>query len=148
MPTFVSVSGEWSPGKERVALKNLSGKVKTINGQTVEPGDDYIYEGPDRAALYLLYEQGSEKLGQHFRTNMDMVNLVRQLGFKTMDEYLDFVGVKETDEEKKSKEALVSKVTRHELPKRIKEIEVMSGGTEQGTGTIIRKGGWDRPPDL
>ena len=65
-----------------------------------------------------------------------------------MKEYLDFVGADPDKEAKVNEEKLVSSVSKHELPKRVEEIQVLSGGTEQGSGKEIRKGGWDNPPDL
>ena len=54
MPNYISIDGEFFPAKERVALKNLSGKEKEVDGKIIKPGEDYIYEGADRAALFEL----------------------------------------------------------------------------------------------
>ena len=148
MPSFVSINGVWHAAKEKVGLVNLSGKAKIINGVTVQPGDPYVYEGPDRAALYMLYENKVETLGQDFARDPQMVDLVRKMGFKDMKEYCDFMGIDPTEAAKAAKDVLALQVTKHELPKRVKEIEVMSGGTERGTGKEIRKGGFGDAPDL
>ena len=55
-PTFVSKDGIWHPAKEKIGLVNRSGKTKTIDGKRIKPGDPYIYEGADRAALFVLYQ--------------------------------------------------------------------------------------------
>ena len=140
MPTFISHEGEWSPGKEKVALVNRSKEAREINGVLVQPGEPFIYEGPDRAALFELYSQGVATLGQSFRKSPDMLDVVRKFNFKDMDDYLAFIGYDKAkaDKEFTEKAALVSK---HELPKRVKEIEVMSGG-----GGEYSKGDWTEPP--
>lgn len=148
MPTYVSINGVWKPGKEKVALVNRSDKAKVINGKSIQPGEPYIYEGPDRAALYELFESKVDTFGMDFRTDPQMIEMVRKLGFGNMKEYLDFVGADPDKEAKVNEEKLVSSVSKHELPKRVEEIQVLSGGTEQGSGKEIRKGGWDNPPDL
>ena len=73
MPRFISKEGVWHPAKERVALKNLSGKTKKVDGEDVQPGDDYIYEGADRAALFELYKLKVETLGEDFRKNPEFL---------------------------------------------------------------------------
>ena len=140
MPTYVSHKGEWHPAKEKVGLINRSGKVKTVNGQTVQPGEPFIYEGPDRAALFELYNQGVEKLGQNFKRSPEILDIVRKFNFKDIDDYLQFIGYDEAkaDKDFEEKAQLISK---HELPKRVKEIDVMSGG-----GGEYKKGAWDEPP--
>jgi hypothetical protein len=148
MPNFISVNGEWLPAKEEVGLINRSGKEKVIDGQKVPDGAPYIYRGADRAALLMLWENKVEKLGMSFTKDPQMVDMVRKFGFKDMNEYCEFAGVNVVETEKAAKEQLAVFVSRHELPKRVKEIEVMSGGTERGTGREIRKGGFGDAPDV
>ena len=54
-------TGKWHPAKESVGLKNISDKpivveIKDDAGKvfkkTIQPGADYVYEGPDRAAMF------------------------------------------------------------------------------------------------
>ncbi len=148
MPNFISVNGVFFPAKEKVGLVNHSGKVKEINGMKVQPGDPYVYEGADRAALYMLFENKVESLGQDFQRDPQMIDMVRKMGFKDMKEYCEFVGVDPAESAKAAKEVLAVMVNKHELPKRVKEIEVMSGGTERGSGKEIRKGGFGDAPDF
>lgn len=70
MPRWISDEhGRWHPAKERVALKNLSGKSIKIEQiaddgkkytRTVQPNEDYIYEGPDRAAMFQWWEENGK----------------------------------------------------------------------------------------
>lgn len=148
MPNFVSVNGKWLPAKEEVGLINHSGKEKVIDGQKIPPGAPYIYRGADRAALFMLWENKVESLGMDFQRDPQMVDLVRKFGFKDMAEYCEFNGIDPIATAKEATDNLAVTVTRHELPKRVKEIEVMSGGTERGSGREIRKGGFGDAPDL
>ena len=137
MSRWISKDGIWFPAKEKVALKNITDKVKVIGGQTVQPGDPYIYEGPDRAALYELFEQKVETLGQDFRYDIELINRVKQLGYNSVDDYAKAMGYdKNKVEEIFNKNASV--VTQHELPARVKAIDELGGGTDlSGSGKDI-----------
>lgn len=145
MSSFVSKSGVWFPAKERVSLKNLSGKVLTnpsdesskYHGEQVQPGEDFIYEGPDRAAMFHLFKEKVDTLGQDFRQNPDMIHMARQFGYKSVDAYAKAVGF---DQEKEDAEfeAKASVVAKHDLPKKAKEALVMGGGQDtSGSGADI-----------
>jgi len=54
MPTWVSKRGKWLPAKEKIGLVNKSEKVITYNGVEIQPGDPFVYDGPDREALKSL----------------------------------------------------------------------------------------------
>ena len=97
MPTYVSINGVWKPGKEKVALVNRSDKAKVINGKSIQPGEPYIYEGPDRAALYELFESKVDTFGMDFRTDPQMIEVVRKLGLGNMKEYLFILLDREKD---------------------------------------------------
>ena len=146
MPRFVSNEGVWFPGKEKVALVNRSNKTRTVNGKKVKPGEPYIYDGADRAALFMLHEQNVETLGSNFRGNPDLVQRVRQLGFENMDAYLNFMGYdKEKSEENFKRNVAV--ITKHELEQGVKMINRLGGGqdfTGQGQDKL---GGFGRQPD-
>ena len=144
MSRWVSKDGIWHPAKEKVALKNITDKVKVINGQTVQPGEPYIYEGPDRAALFELFEQKVETLGQDFRQDIELINRVKQLGYTSVDDYAKAMGY-----DKDKVEALFNKnasvVTQHELPKRVEALNELGGGTDMsGQGKSI-VGGFGEP---
>lgn len=141
MPTFISKGGILHPAKEKVSLKykgkNSIPKDKlpmgvTISGDALNPGDDFLYDGPDRASLNMLYqEEGGEAstLGQDFRNDPEFIQSVRNRGFNTVDEYLKSIGYDDKKEEEKfSKKA--SSVQAHELEKRVNEIEVLAGGKD------------------
>ena len=88
MPSYVSYEGVMYPAKEKVGLVNNSGKEMKhpITGEVIAAGDPYIYEGPDRAAMFELYMADKSgktvTFGQHFSQNTDFLQMVRNLGFK------------------------------------------------------------------
>lgn len=148
MPTFISVQGEMRPAKETVGLTNHSDKTITVNGKEVGPGMPYVYEGPDRAALFMLWEQSGKPedakqcmtyLGSSFRTDPEFIARVRQMGFSNIDEYLKAIGYDEVADKKRCEEKAMT-VKSHEVVKRAKEIEVYGGGIEQGTGKVLATG--------
>lgn len=145
MASFVSKDGVWYPGKERVSLKNISGKVLTnpssegskFHGEVVQPGDDFIYEGPDRAAMFHLFKEKVDTLGQDFHSNPDMIHMARQFGYKDVNAYAKAVGY---DKEKVEADfqAKASVIAKHELPKRAKETMIMGGGQDSsGSGADV-----------
>ena len=95
MPRYVSKEGVCLPAKEKVSLINNTGKTITVNGKQVEPGEPYIYEGPDRAALEYMKEQGVEQLGQHFSKDPEFIARVRQVHNCSMKEYMEMCGYDE-----------------------------------------------------
>lgn len=145
MSRFVSKDGVWYPGKERVSLKNLSGKILTnpseegskFHGEEVQPGDDFIYEGPDRAAMYHLFKEKLDTLGQDFRQNPDMVGIARQFGYKSVDAYAKAVGY-DADKVEEDFKKNASVMAKHELPKRAQETLIMGGGQDtSGSGADV-----------
>lgn len=146
MPHYISSKGLWFPAKERVALKNLSGKPKEVDGEVVQPGEEYIYKGPDRAALFDLWKEGVDTFGQDFRKNPEFLQGIRNQGFQNVEDFLKFVGYDEKADEEKFKEK-AAKITKHELPKKVKAIEVLGGG-QNTAGDGDRYGGFgDVPKD-
>ena len=136
MPTFVSKGGEWYPAKEHAVLPHLSGTSKEI------------YDGPDRAALLLLWQESGKPedakrclthLGANFKSDPDFVNRVRQMGFKDVTEYLSFIGFDEKVANDEAENNLV-RVKSHEVLKRAKAVEMDGGGVEFGTGEVLAKG--------
>jgi hypothetical protein len=149
MGSWISKDGVLYPAKERVSLKNISGKVLTnpsaegskYFGEQVQPGDDFIYEGPDRAAMFLLFKEKVDTLGQDFRHNPDMIGLARQFGFKDVNAYAKSVGYdKAKVEEEFLKKASV--VAKHDLPAKAKEILIMGGGQDSSGGGADIIGGF------
>lgn len=152
MPHYVSKAGVWYPSKEKVALKNYSDKTiknpstdEKLKGEEIKPGEDFMYSGPDRAALYELWEAKVKNFGEDFRTNPDFLQAVRNMGYTNYKKYLKDIGYDESKmEEEFAKKA--EEVNLHELPKRVKAIDVLAGGKDtSGQGQDI-KGEWKSPP--
>jgi len=146
MPRFISKEGVWYPAKERIALKNLSGKVKKVDGEEVRPGEEYIYKGPDRAALFELFKAKVETFGQDFRKDPDFLQAVRNQNFKDVDSYLEFIGYDKEKIEKEFQEK-ASQVHKDELPKRVKAIETLGGGVDTTGSGKDRYGGFGPQPE-
>ena len=145
MPNYVSIGGEFHPAQEQVALKNVSGKTKMVDGKEVKPGEDYIYKGPDRAALFELYRACVEKFGMDFHHDSEFLHRIKQLGYKNINEYLKEVGY-DAEKAKKEAEKKAAKVTMHELPAKIKGIETLGGGIDTSGGGQDRQGGFGNQP--
>lgn len=147
MPSYTSHEGKWYPAKERIALKNKSDKPFEYKGQTINPGDDFIYEGGDREALKELALAGEEYFGRNFKNDPDFLQAVRNMNFKNVDEYLENIGYDQEAVDKQFEET-AEVVNRHELPKQVEAINVMGGGKDfSGSGKDM-KGGWKEPPAL
>jgi hypothetical protein len=145
MPNFISPSGKWYPAKEKVGLINKSDKIIDYNGQKIEPGEPFVYEGPDRAALQELHKQGVEFLGQDFHDDPDLIARVRQLGYKSVSSYAKAMGY----DEKKAKEDFekkAAKVEKHELSEKVKAINLIGGGVDTSGGGQDRYGGFGPRP--
>ncbi len=173
MSSYISdEKGMWHPAKERCSLKNMSGKVIEIEQtssdgkkfkMTVPPGADYIYEGPDRAAMFQWWEEngkptaekmkemeGNVTFGQDFRTVPEFVEYYgkfRQIfGFDKMEDFLKFIGY---DSEKYKARFLerASVVTTHDAPSRLEEVQKIGGGTDHANpGKNLRYGGFGEMP--
>jgi len=137
MPNTVSNKGVWHAAKEKVGLVNKSDKPIEYNGETIQPGEPFIYNGPDREAVKMLHEQGFEDpngnwvMGSDFRNDPEFLKSLQAYGFSSDEEgvakYLKRIGYNEEEDKKKFKER-ASVIKRHELPKRHDEILVMGGG--------------------
>ena len=161
--------GLWHPAKERVGLKNRSGKAIKIEQvsddgkkftMTIPPGGDYIYEGPDRSAMFQWWEengrptyeqimampQGTITMGSDFRQNDEFLKQFRIAreahGYNSVKEYLKDIGFDEVKvHENFLKKAQVVQV--HELAERVPEIKKIGGGDDRANpGTNRRAGGW------
>lgn len=154
MSGFVSDEGLWSCAKEKVVLKNQSDKP-IINpstegkyvGETVQPGEDFVYEGPDRRAMYELFLAGEEHFGINFRKSPEFLELLRKFNFKTEKEYLKFVGY-DTVKAKENFEKNASIVSKHELPKKVKALRELGGGRDFSGQGNDRYGDFGSPPEL
>ena len=133
MANWVSLRGKWFPCKEKVALKNLSDKPFEYKGEVLQPGDPFIYQGPDREAIKQLALEGLENLGTDFRRDPEFLQAVRTMGFTAgeqgVGDYLTFIGYDEEADEKKFNET-ASIVSKHDLPARNREILTLGGGRD------------------
>ena len=141
MPRFISNGGEWSPAKEQIGLINKSNEVFVYDGKEIQPGEHFIYDGPDREALKMLHEQGEEKLGKNFHHDPDFMQAVRNMGFDNVKQYLKIIGYDEA-KQKAEFEAKASVVSRHELPQRVREINIMGGGKDTSGNKADTIGGF------
>jgi hypothetical protein len=129
MPTFISNKGLWNPAKETIGLINKSEKVIIYEGKDIQPGEPFIYKGPDREALKMLHEAGASSLGTDFRHDPEFLQAVRNQQFDSVDEYLKHIGYDEEAETKKFKERSAT-VKAHEVPNKVAEIKSMGGGKD------------------
>ena len=171
MPTYIAdEKGIWHPAKERVALKNISGKPIEVEQtssdgkkfkQTIPVGGDYIYEGPDRAALFQWWEEngkpsaekmremeGNVTFGEDFRMNTEFMEQYAKFrnmfGFNNVDEYLKYIGYDQTKAHKRFEEK-AQIVAVHDLPARVPEIN--KGGIHTANLPGV-SGGFGDPPDM
>lgn len=178
MSTWVSdEKGLLHPAKEQVGLINRGNKSIKIEQtsddgkkftKTISPGGSYVYEGPDRAAMYQWWEEngkptaeqiaalpaGSVTMGSNFQTNqefMDFYAKYRQaFGFQNMGEFLTYLGY-DAVKQKKRFEEKSQVVNVHEISERVPEVKKVGGGDDRANpGRNIRAGGWyegDIPSD-
>lgn len=154
MPTFISHKGKWYPQKEKVALKNYSKKIiknpstdPKYKGEKIEPGEDFIYSGGDRAALFELWRNKIEEgfLGQDFRSNPEFLQAVRNMGYTSYKKYLKDIGFNEEKVDKEFEEK-AEVVNKHELPKRVEALDTLAGGRDTSGGGQDMKGDFSLPP--
>lgn len=144
MSRWISLDGKWFPAKERVGLKNNANedikipkkrdeKGEVIEWEIVPPGADYIYEGPDRAALFELYlidKSGAvNHLGVDFKTDPMFIKMTKDTGFASVKEYLAYMDY----DEKKVKarfDELSKSVKPHDVIKWGKFQEMIAGGKD------------------
>jgi hypothetical protein len=150
MPTFVSEKGVFHPAKESVNLvyqgkkdiarKDLpAGVTISSSKEFLKTGDSFLYDGPDRAALAVIFKEtnGDGFLGNDFRNDPEFIQSVRNRGFNSVEEYLKAIGYDEAKDKKKFEEK-ISRVQAHEVEKKVNEIEVLAGGKDySGSGNDI-----------
>jgi hypothetical protein len=149
-PSYVSKGGVWYPAKEKVSLVNMSNKpieYPVGSGKMIQPGEPFIYEGPDRQAMFELFKAKQETFGMDFKHDPELLNRIRSLGYKDITQYCKDVGYDETKVQEEF-EKKASKVIMHELPARVAAVEVMSGGSDTSGGGNDREGGWTTPKEL
>lgn len=148
MANWVSRRGVWHPAKEKVGLNNYSGKEITAgDGEKIKPGEPYIYDGPDRSALFELFQAKQETLGVDFKNDPDLIARVRQLGYKDVDDYAKAMGYDDAAAEQEFQKKAAT-VTKHELPKRVAAIKQLGGGRDFSGSGDDAYGGFGQPKDL
>jgi general stress protein YciG len=134
MPNFVSVGGVWKPRKESAMMTNTFGKTiesefitASDGSHVVKPGENFLYNGPDREAVKKIKEEGEQ--GRHFKNDPEFLQAVRNMGFNNVEEYLKHIGYNEKSDKEKQ-EKLIGITNAHEDPKKVEEILVLAGGKD------------------
>jgi hypothetical protein len=139
MAKFISKGGKCYPAKEKVSLTYNGDKTVykkdlpeyfVFDGDKLEPGDPFIYQGPCRDALKMLEEAGEDHLGMDFRDCSEFQDFINQKHQGNTAQYLKRKGYnKEKEDADFEKRAVI--VNKHELPQRVKEIKAMGGGQDR-----------------
>lgn len=154
MARWISKEGEWKPAIEKVVLRNNSNRVmrnpstqgKYVDDE-IQPGEEFIYEGPDREALRALYNDGVEVFGTNFRKSPEFLQMLRELNFKNEKEYFKFVGYDREKEIAKFEEK-IAKIEPHEITKKAEAIQVLGGGRDFSGSGDDRYGGFGKPKEI
>lgn len=127
MPSFNSKLGKWEAAQERA----------------FDPKTGEIYDGPDRAALEVLKQNGGD-MGQDALKDPQLLQASRNAGFNSVQEYISYYAPK--PEEVKATEEAHKKIVTHASPKPKAGV---SGGTKGGfydaeketpDGAMLKKG--------
>lgn len=171
MPEFVSVGGEWRPAREKKALKNTA-EVSFLqcrkcgyltqedeeskkcvkcdntleNANKILPGEDFIYEGEDRAALAVLMEKRVKSLGQKAVLSPELKEISRKMGFDTVEEYVKAQGVDVKEEETKNEAILKTKVISDRKEKKSKARNEVDNTDFLNGKSPIPNGGFGNTP--
>lgn len=156
MSRWISLDGKWFPAPERVALKNNTNSVTKIpkkrneKGEIIEweevaPGMDYIYEGPDRGALFELYlidkTGGTKFIGSEFKNDPMFIKMTKDTGFASVKEYLKYIDYDESKVKQRFDE-IASKVAPHDITKWGKFQDMVAGGRDTSGGGADIVGGF------
>ena len=174
MPSWITdENGLWHPAKEKANLVNHSNKDIVIYitddtgkkfKKTIKPGEPYVYEGPDRAALFQWWEEngkpdaekmkeldGNVTFGEDFRGNMEFLEffakMKNSLGFADMDAFLKYLGYDKEKYQKRFQEK-ASSISKHELPQKVEEIKTIGGGSVPHDPRQSKYGGFGTPAEL
>ena len=155
MARYISRDGVFHPAKEKIGLtnhssetiKNPSAEYSKHHGEDVLAGEPFIYEGPDRDAMFELWKSKEETLGVPFWQDPDLIARTRQLGYKTVKTYAKAMGW-DPEKVKKDFEQKASVVTKHELPKAVAAVKRMGGGKDTSGQGQDKYGGFGEPADL
>lgn len=141
MPEFVSILGRQFPKHERLGLTNKSDKViineYSNDGKPIQPGEDFIYDGPDREAMRIIKQEGGKDatfLGEDFRDDPEFLQSCRNRGFNDVDEYLKNIGFDEKNSVEEGNK-LIEKQVSH-TPEEPQEETLIMGGGQDRSGNI------------
>lgn len=154
MPKYISRAGVLHPAKEKVALKNKTNRPFEYKGETIQPGDPFIYEGPDRESINELarasgleadpnkdIEDIQVTFGDDFRKDPEFLQATRTMGFTTPAAYLKSIGYDAKKEEERFQRN-ASIINKHELPQTHRENLIIGGGKDKSGGNQDVIGGF------
>lgn len=145
MPKFVSIVGKFYPAKEYYVNPDA------------RPGENPVYEGPDRAAMDFMRENGhlDEKgniisyPGQDAFADPDNMMRARQLGYKNVEEMLEGVfGITRKSIEEKAKQTLAILEPHDNKKPRTPDRSGIGGGRDYSGQGKDRLGGFGDPSDV
>ena len=145
MPNYESVAGVWKPKTEYHVNPNA------------QPGENPVYQGPDRAALEQMKENGLiaedgtiTYMGSDIFSDPEMMVKARQLNCKDVNEYLTMVVPKwDKTAYLAKKEAALKVPFQHDVPtKRTPERKEMGGGFDQSGNGKSKFGGFGDPEGI
>lgn len=163
MPSFVSVLGKFHPAEEVVQLQ--------LSQEDLIAGKNPVYRGADRASLSLLVEQGYAKEdkdgpihysgddpqyvgkrykiidypGRDIRTEPDLIRQSRELGFKSVPEYLHVMHGVDIEEAKATQEKLLGNIINHDKVA-VRKPDPIGAHEKSGPGPY-KKGGFGESGD-
>lgn len=161
MPSYISKEGVFHPAEEIVSLTNFGPEFVDPNTKRlVKTGHPYIYQGPCRAALFEIWEANGKPskadaknkakemtIGTNFRKSPEFLQMLRDLNFKTADEYLAWIGYDANKAEEDFK-AKASVITTHDAPQRVSEVKRIGGGDNRANpGIDLKYGGFGEPQE-
>lgn len=141
MPNFVSILGEWKPKKEY----HIDAKAKR--------GTNPVYDGPDRAAVEYMKannhvdENGNPtSFGERYDSQDELIIKSRELGFKSVDEYL-IARNKDPKKLRAIQEKKLEEYVDHEAINKVPAGVFESGGDDVSGSGKGRKGGFGDAAD-
>lgn len=154
MASWVSQRGKLYPANEKCVLTNMSTKKFKWKDDVIEPGESFIYEGPDRAAMQELYDiDPSGKttyLGQDYKQDVNLRSRIRQLHNQSTEEYMEVIGFDEVKDEKEFKKRAVV-LNKHEIPKLLNKLSMIQqdgGGIDTSGSGEDRYGNFGLPAEM
>lgn len=145
MPRYISKLGKWKPVKEYYVNPDA------------QPGQNPVYEGPDRGAMEQLKELGMlDEKGNIIDTpgveptqNSDLILRARQYGFDNVYKFLKEVYNFDKDAAEKLAESEISKLRPHTKEVKVSQpVQELGGGRDYSGQGKHRAGGLGEPSDV